>query len=183
MWIAFTLLACTEPETTYTFADVEQVAFTTSEGDFVLEVDATMAAENQHNFLVYVEEGFYDGADDDGATLFHRVVADFVVQGGGFRSDGTKKPTRDRVVNESGALNLRGTVAMARSNNPDSARSQFFVNMVDNPGLDAVSGADGYTVFGAVIEGMDTLDAIGALEVDGEDRPLRDVVIESAEIL
>jgi len=184
MWIPLILMACTEPEEVYVFADLEEVEFQTTAGTFVVEVDAGLAPETQYNFLVYVEDGFYDGSDGGGPTIFHRVVADFVVQGGGELSSGTRKPTREKVINESdnGALNVRGSVAMARSNNPDSAKAQFFVNLLNNTQLDATSGANGYTVFGGVIEGMEVIDTIAAMEVDELDRPLEDVVVESAQI-
>jgi peptidyl-prolyl cis-trans isomerase A (cyclophilin A) len=140
------------------------VCLLTSQGELVVELEETLAPLTVANFLGYVGEGFYD------ATLFHRVVAGFVVQGGGFDTSGLQKaPTRPAVALESanGLKNLRGTLAMARlSGLPDSATSQFFVNLVDNPALDyqaSAPTAESYAVFGRVISGLETVDRIAAL--------------------
>jgi cyclophilin family peptidyl-prolyl cis-trans isomerase len=161
------------------------VILVTTLGTIVLDLDEELAPITTENFLTYVEAGFYDGADGDGATIFHRVVPDFVIQGGGLREDMTSKPTNPPIVNESdnGLSNLRGTVAMARTQALDSATSQFYINVVDNTGLD---GPDGYAVFGEVVEGMDVVDAIEAVptttvgQYDGV--PVDPIIIESATI-
>ena len=153
----------------------------TSQGDFVIELFPEAAPITVASFLEYVDDAFYDG------TIFHRVIADFVIQGGGLAPDLTEKETRPSIVNESlgGLPNLRTTVAMARTNDPDSARAQFYVNLVDNPELDATSQRLGYTVFGRVVEGMGTVDAIAAVATEerGEmtEVPVEDVVITSIE--
>lgn len=178
------LLACEpEPELIGGGATIE---LETTLGRFVLELDGDAAPRTRDNFVRYVEDGFYDGADGDGATVFHRVKRGFVVQGGGLRSDLSKKDTRDSVPNESvgGLKNLRGTVAMARTSNPDSATAQFFVNLEDNDNLDATPDTPGYTVFGRVTEGMDVIDAIAALPTGTvgqlDDVPDTEVRIEAA---
>lgn len=120
-----------------------------------------------------------------GATLFHRVVDGFVVQGGGYTAAGVQKDTSASIINEaasSGLLNLRGTIAMARTSDPDSATSQFFVNLVDNAFLDPSSDSAGYAVFGAVIEGMSVIDEMAGVAVDSADKPVEDIVIEAADI-
>jgi len=153
-----------------------QVRLTTSKGDILLELvdDAPVTTAN---FLTYVEEEFYDG------TIFHRVIADFVVQGGGVLPDGTQKTaTHDPIVNEfsPSRSNIRASVAMAKvGNDPDSATNQFFVNLADNSeNLDNQNG--GFTVFAHVIEGMDVVDEIAAVAVDQDDRPLEDVLLITA---
>lgn len=153
-----------------------RVRLVTSLGDMVFELvdDAPVTTEN---FLQYVEDGFYDG------TVFHRVVPDFVVQGGGFLPDGSQPDgLRDPIVNEfsPSRSNLRSTVAMAKlGGDPDSATSQFFVNLDDNSdNLDNQNG--GFTVFARVVEGMDVADAIAAVDLDGEE-PVVDVILERAE--
>ena len=134
------------------------------------------------NFLNYVDAGFYDGSDGSGATTFHRVVVDFVVQAGGWTADGIEKNTGDPIVNEaldSGLSNTRGMIAMARTSEPDSATSQFYINLVDNSSLDASAESAGYAVFGIVVGGMDVVDLIGGAAVDVSDSPQEAVVIES----
>ncbi|MHC5022702.1 MAG: peptidylprolyl isomerase [Planctomycetota bacterium] len=135
-----------------------RVRMTTSLGDIVLELDREHAPESVRNFLRYADRGYYDG------TIFHRVMAGFMIQGGGLTPDMQKKPTDPPIVNEwrNGLKNRRGTVAMARlGGDADSATSQFFINVVDNGGLDQPQ-PDGaaYAVFGRVVEGMDVVDAI-----------------------
>ena len=162
------------------------VELRTNLGTIKLELYPDRAPKTVDNFLSYVRQGFYDG------TIFHRVVPDFVIQGGGFTPDMTKKPTGPPIENEAdnGLRNLRGTICMARTNDPHSATSQFFINTRNNPALDfrgkSVSGW-GYAVFGKVIEGMDVVDAIEKVprgRRDGyDDVPLEPVVIESARIL
>ncbi|UCE62451.1 MAG: peptidylprolyl isomerase [Phycisphaerales bacterium] len=145
------------------------------------------------NFLQYVNEGFFDGEDGLGATTFHRVIPGFVAQGGGHRVDMSQKDTHDPIVNEAsnGLSNLRGTIAMARTSDPHSATSQFFINVVNNLFLDYVSPSNqGYAVFGIVIEGMDVVDAIVAVETHSvmvgedlyEDVPVVPIVINNAEM-
>lgn len=163
-----------------------QVTLRTSKGDLRIELYASQAPETVENFLRYARDGFYDG------TVFHRVISHFMVQGGGFTADLTQKPTREPVRNEAdnGLKNLRGTVAMARTNDPHSATSQFFINVEANPALDHTgmdnSRAWGYTVFGAVVSGMNVVDDIRFVEtgrVKGmSDVPLEPVVIESVEV-
>ncbi len=133
------------------------------------------------NFLTYARDGFYDG------TIFHRVIPGFMIQGGGLTEDLERKPTRDPVVNESdnGLSNARGTLAMARTNDPDSATSQFFINLTDNSRLDGQDGRAGYTVFGRVTGGMDVVDRIAAVETTRrggrQDVPRDTVRIETVE--
>ncbi len=157
------------------------VLMTTSQGDILLELDAKSAPVSVDNFLGYVDAGFYEG------TIFHRVISNFMIQGGGLKPDLSQKPTRPPIRNESGngLSNKRGTIAMARTNVPDSATCQFFINVVDNPALDAPpAGGPGYAVFGKVVAGMDVVDAIRAvptgLKKSHKDVPIKDVVIQSA---
>ena len=136
----------------------EKVRLATSVGDIVLELDAEKAPKTVDNFLRYVKAGHYDG------LIFHRVIETFMIQTGGYKADLSEKPTRPPIPLESrnGLSNMRGSVAMARTGVPDSATSQFFINVVDNQRLDAAEGRDGYAVFGKVVEGMDVADQIRA---------------------
>jgi len=138
------------------FAD--KVRLATSAGDIVLDLDRAKAPKTVDNFVQYVKAGHYDG------TIFHRVIETFMIQGGGMKPDMTEKPTRAPIGLESrnGLQNLRGTVAMARTAAPESATSQFFINVVDNAFLDQANARDGngYTVFGKVVDGMDVVDKI-----------------------
>ena len=131
-----------------------KVKFSTNQGDFIVELDAEKAPVTVKNFMSYVDSGFYSD------TIFHRVISNFMIQGGGFTADMNKKTTKAPIVLESrnGLSNLRGTIAMARTNNPNSATSQFFINVQNNRNLDSFGG--GYAVFGKVIEGMETVDKI-----------------------
>jgi peptidyl-prolyl cis-trans isomerase B (cyclophilin B) len=156
------------------------VVFETSLGSFTLELDAAKAPATVENFLAYVDDGFFDG------LIFHRVIPGFMIQGGGMAPDMSQKANKAPIKLEAGngLKNLRGTVAMARTNNPHSATSQFFVNLTDNDFLNAGPGNDGYTVFGKVVDGLDTVDRI-AKERTGrrkghDDVPVNDVVITSA---
>ena len=159
-----------------------RVKVKTSKGDFVIELDREKAPITVENFLIYVDDGFYDG------TIFHRVIPEFVVQGGGFiRTDGKleEKETRDPIAIEAdnGLKNDRGTVAMARTNDPDSATSQFFVNLVDNDNLNPGGvSPEGYAVFGEVVEGMDVLDAIAEVST-GSQGGMQDVPDEDVELI
>jgi cyclophilin family peptidyl-prolyl cis-trans isomerase len=161
-----------------------QVRFTTSAGAFTVEVDGECAPLTVANFTQYVRDGHYAG------TLFHRVVGNFVVQGGGHVLDGSEKPTRAPVVNESGngLSNRRGTIAMARLGDPHSATSQFYVNLVDNLALDPGPQRWGYAVFGRVVEGMDVIDRIASVPTGpnapfADEAPLEPIVIVSADIV
>jgi len=140
-----------------------KVKLETTLGDIVLELDSEKAPKTVENFLGYVNEGFYDG------TIFHRVIPNFMVQGGGMLPDMTEKPNKASIKNEAnnGLKNLKGTVAMARTNEPHSATSQFFINVKDNDFLNFSSETPqgwGYAVFGKVIEGMDVIEKIVAVE-------------------
>jgi cyclophilin family peptidyl-prolyl cis-trans isomerase len=162
-----------------------QVKVTTNMGEFVVEVRQDRSPLTAANFLRYVREGFYSG------TLIHRVVANFVIQGGGH--DATTyalKAPHENVFNESGngLQNKRGAVGMARGDAPHSGNAQFYVNLVDNPDLDPVPTRWGYTVFGRIVQGMDVLDRIGetptgAMGPFKSDAPLKPVIIEKAEIV
>ena len=144
-------------------ADAPKVVFKTSVGEFTVELYPDKAPKSVENFLEYVNSGFYDD------TAFHRVVDNFMVQGGGFSQDLKHKPTRPAIANEAnnGLSNLRGTLAMARTMDPHSATAQFFVNVVDNPRIDYSGDQNaqtwGYAVFGKIISGMDVIDKIKAL--------------------
>ncbi len=145
----------------------QTVRLATSAGDIVVELDAEKAPRTVANFVQYVRAGHYDG------TIFHRVMESFMIQGGGYLPDLNEKvPARAAIPLESrnGLSNLRGTIAMARTNVPDSARAQFFINVVDNPNLDQPNARDGhgYAVFGRVVEGMDVVDRIRAVPVKAQ---------------
>ena len=158
------------------------VIMETSEGTIEVELFADKAPETVKSFLQYADEGFYDG------TIFHRVISTFMIQGGGFTPDMKQKATHAPVRNEAanGLRNLRGTLAMARTNDPHSATAQFFVNVVDNGGLDHTAPtADGYgyCVFGKVIEGLDVVDRIKGVATRTvglfENVPVTPIVINS----
>ncbi len=190
-----------EPAVTSTAsATSKKVKFTTNKGSFVIELNEQKAPITVANFLQYVEQKHYDG------TVFHRVIDDFMIQGGGFSIDGkvlSEKPTGKGIKNEAsnGLLNQRGTVAMARTNDPNSATAQFFINVADNAMLDAPKpDGYGYAVFGKVTSGMDVVDAIKAvstnsqtirmrhpatgqaIDAPADNVPVEPVVIESATI-
>jgi cyclophilin family peptidyl-prolyl cis-trans isomerase len=156
------------------------VRFETTHGGFTIELFEKDAPLTVANFLQYVNDGFFDG------TIFHRIVPNFVIQGGGLTPDFEQKTTREPVRNEAdnGRLNVRGALSMARTNAPHSATSQFFVNLVDNDFLDYRPGNHGYAVFGRVVEGLDVIDRIAAVRTGRRqgytDAPLDDVVINSA---
>lgn len=162
----------------------ERVQFVTSAGKFTLEVYPDAAPKTVANFMEYVKSGFYAG------TIFHRVISGFMVQGGGFDRDMKEKPTRAPIPLESqnGLKNKAGTVAMARTSNPNSATAQFFVNVVDNPNLDYPQpDGNGYAVFGKVVEGMDTIDRIKSVPTTAygamRNVPAAPVVIESVTVV
>jgi peptidyl-prolyl cis-trans isomerase A (cyclophilin A)/peptidyl-prolyl cis-trans isomerase B (cyclophilin B) len=161
------------------------VRVTTSMGDFVIELMPDRAPLTVANFLRYVREGYYTN------TLFHRVIANFVIQGGGHDANDYKlKPVHEPVVNESGngLQNKRGTVGLARGDVPHSGNAQFYVNLVDNPDLDPLPTRWGYAVFGKVVQGMDVVDRIGVTPTGAMgpfkgDAPLKPVVIQKVEIV
>ena len=157
----------------------------TNYGPINLELDFDKAPKSAANFLHYTKQNFYD------STIFHRVVNDFMIQGGGFESDMQKKLNGDPIENEAdnGLSNLTGTVAMARTSDPHSATSQFFINVSDNHFLDHRDKTDagsGYAVFGRVVEGMDVVNKIKGCETTSrsghQDVPVVEIIIESAEI-
>jgi cyclophilin family peptidyl-prolyl cis-trans isomerase len=153
--------------------------FKTSAGDFTVELYAKEAPESVANFLKYVDDGHYAG------TIFHRVIPGFMIQGGGFAPGMEQKATRPPIRNEAtnGLENLRGTLAMARTNDIHSATAQFFINLVDNDFLNHQPGNYGYAVFGRVTAGMETVDAIAAVPTTRRrghgDVPVDEVVVES----
>jgi peptidyl-prolyl cis-trans isomerase A (cyclophilin A) len=152
MLAALLVLAAAQP------ASAQKVRLSTSAGDIVIELDAAKAPKSVDNFVQYVKAGHYNG------TIFHRVIDNFMIQGGGMDAKMAEKPTRAPIPLEArnGLNNTRGTVAMARTNNPNSATAQFFINVADNAFLDAANARDGngYAVFGKVVEGMDVVDRI-----------------------
>jgi len=157
------------------------VIMDTSMGKIAIELYADKAPITVKNFLDYADAKHYDG------TIFHRVIADFMIQGGGHEPGLKEKKTGKGIKNEAGngLSNERGTIAMARTNDPDSATAQFFINVKDNPALDRARARDkvGYTVFGRVIDGMDVVDKIRQVETESrgghDDVPVKDVIIRS----
>ncbi len=159
------------------------VEVSTNHGTFVITLDPAKAPQSVANFLAYVDASFYDG------TIFHRVIPTFMIQGGGYDEQLERKPTRPPIQNEAdnGLANARGTVAMARTNDPHSATAQFFVNVTDNAFLDHTGKNPqgwGYAVFGRVTEGMDVVDKIKAVKTGpagpfAKDAPQQPVVIHS----
>ncbi len=154
----------------------QKARISTSVGDVVVELDAAKAPKTVENFVQYVKSGHYNG------TIFHRVISNFMVQGGGMTADLKEKPTRPPIALESrnGLKNERGTIAMARTQAPDSATAQFFINVKDNAFLDQPNARDGngYTVFGKVIEGMDTVEKIRTVQTGPGDVPTTPVLIK-----
>jgi peptidyl-prolyl cis-trans isomerase B (cyclophilin B) len=162
------------------------IKLTTNHGVITLELDSEKAPKTAANFLAYVESGHYDG------TIFHRVINGFMIQGGGMGVGMKEKDVKDSIENEAanGLKNDRGTVAMARTNDPHSATAQFFINVADNDFLNhrAPSGQGwGYCVFGKVVEGMDVVDKIKNVKTGNkgfhQDVPAEDVIIEKAEVV
>lgn len=159
------------------------VIIETDAGTIQAELDGVAAPLTVANFLQYAREGFFAG------TIFHRVIPGFMVQGGGMTDDMQRKPTRSPVRNESnnGLSNVRGALAMARTNDPHSATSQFFINLVDNSRLDGRPGTPGYTVFGRVTGGMEVVDRIAAAETASRaghrDVPRESITITGVEIV
>jgi len=161
-----------------------QVLFKTNKGEFILELDEVKAPKTVNNFLTYVKSDFYSG------TIFHRVINGFMIQGGGYTKTLQEKATRPPIEIESqnGLKNYKYTIAMARTNDPNSATSQFFINVKDNAMLDYPSrDGFGYTVFGKVISGMETIDEIKFAQTTVRNRmadvPVEPIVIESAKII
>ena len=166
--------------------EAPRVKFITNAGEFVVEVYPDKAPKTVDNFLQYVRDKHYDG------TIFHRVIGNFMIQGGGMEPGMKQKATRAPIDNEAdnGLPNKRGSIAMARTNDPHSATAQFFINVVDNAFLNFSAPTPsgwGYAVFGEVIEGMDVVDAIRQVKTGSsgfhQDVPKEDVVIQSAEII
>jgi len=166
-----------------------KVEFKTTMGNFVVELDSVKAPKTTANFINYVNSGFYNG------TIFHRVIDGFMIQGGGFTPDLVQKPTNAPVVSEAqnGLKNQTYTIAMARTSDPDSATAQFFINVKDNEGLNYPNAmGNGYTVFGKVISGTQTIDAIRKIPTmiastpktgRMSDVPSKTVTIETATVL
>ncbi len=162
-----------------------QVKFETNMGSFVVELEAQKAPKTVANFMQYVKSGFYQ------KTIFHRVIPNFMIQGGGMTETMDEKDTKAPIALESknGLTNKRGTIAMARTSDPNSATSQFFINVANNHFLDAARAADGYgyTVFGHVVSGMQTVDKIVSVRTQSvgyhDDVPIRPVVIKNVSIV
>ena len=160
-----------------------KVRMVTSEGAIELQLRPDVAPETVDNFLQYAEDGFFDG------TIFHRVIPGFMIQGGGFTRDLSRKSTRAPIRNEAKETlpNLRGTIAMARTSAPDSATSQFFINLSDNGFLNAGVRGPGYAVFGKVTEGMGVVDAIARKQTTRKqgmaDVPVEPVIIETVTVV
>jgi cyclophilin family peptidyl-prolyl cis-trans isomerase len=164
--------------------DYPRVLLQTTEGEILLELDARRAPITVRHFVDLVKDGYYDG------TIFHRVIAGFVAQAGGYNRDLVSVEKDDSIVNESGngLRNLRGTVAMARYEQPHTANAQFYINLGDNRNLDPQGNRWGYAVFGYVIEGMDIVDAIAELPTGpagdfDKDVPVVRVAIEKATLV
>ena len=185
--LAFALLATSLLVHNLSAADNPTALIHTSMGDIKLELNAEKAPVSVENFINYAKNGFYDG------TIFHRVISHFMIQGGGFTPDMKKKATDEPIANEAGngLSNLRGTVAMARTNDPHSATAQFFINTQDNVNLNYTGGTNsrtwGYAVFAQVTEGMNVVEDIRFVETTStppfSDVPKVPVVIESIEII
>ena len=157
-----------------------RVTMETSMGSIVIELDPRRAPTTTANFLRYVDDGYYDG------LIFHRVIPSFMIQGGGFDVELTRRGTSEPIINESGngLINVKGSIAMARTNEPNSATSQFFINTNFNDALNARPGKQGYAVFGRVVDGMDTvmrIERVATTTRNGmADVPSEPVMIQSA---
>jgi peptidyl-prolyl cis-trans isomerase A (cyclophilin A) len=183
-WLLPALSALLLTLTAHGAAWAQKVRLDTSMGEIVIELDAAKAPKSVANFLEYVNAGHYDG------TIFHRVIPNFMIQGGGFDPEMKQKPTRAPIPLESknGLTNVRGSVAMARTNVPDSATAQFFINLKDNAFLDSANMPDGtgYAVFGKVVSGMDVVDKIWAVPTGNkgpyQNVPVSPVLIRKASV-
>lgn len=181
--LSFAGLTGTTPAQTVSDAKPVKIVMETSKGTIEIELDAAKAPISAANFVSYVKKGFYDG------VIFHRVIPNFMVQGGGFTPDMQQKATDGNIENEAknGLKNLRGTLAMARTSVPHSASSQFFINLKDNSFLD-YPGQDGwgYCVFGKVTKGMEVVDAMATVATAQKgphgDVPVEPIVIKSAKV-
>ena len=182
------LCICTTPSfaTEKKMSESSKIKLTTSLGAIIVQLNTEKAPVSSANFLTYVSEGFYNG------TIFHRVIKGFMAQGGGFDTAFKQKAVHDPIKNEAdnGLTNKRGTLAMARTNDPNSATAQFFINYKDNTFLDHTSTSPsgwGYAVFGEVVEGMDVVDKMAEQPTgnkDGhQDVPRTDILIEKAEVV
>jgi peptidyl-prolyl cis-trans isomerase B (cyclophilin B) len=180
------MAASSTPTPGKSMSTTPQVKLQTNPGDMLIQLDAEKAPKTVENFLTYVREGFYDG------TIFHRVINNFMVQGGGFDTDMKQKQTHAPVENEAnnGLKNNRYTLAMARTSDPHSATAQFFINVADNDFLNFTSPTPngwGYTVFGSVIEGSDVVDKMKVVKTGNkgfhQDVPLENIVIEKATVV
>ena len=183
--LALGSISATSPSADADETEHPQVTFETSHGSFVLELDRGAAPETVENFLAYVRDGFYED------TIFHRVIAGFMIQGGGFTPEFEQLQTRAPIRNEAdrAGVNDRGSIAMARTSDPHSATAQFFINVVDNDFLNhrnQTTQGWGYTAFGRVVEGMDTVDRIAAVQTGSrgmfQDVPQDTVVIQKTRI-
>ncbi|MBT8053896.1 MAG: peptidyl-prolyl cis-trans isomerase [Xanthomonadales bacterium] len=183
---AISLVACLAFAQSLAAADNPKAVIHTSKGAIQLELYAEKAPATVENFIQYANSGFYDG------TIFHRVISNFMIQGGGFTADMQKKTTAEPIQNEAtnGLSNERGTIAMARTGDPHSATAQFFINVQDNSNLDFTGEGNsrswGYAVFGRVISGMEVVDDIRFVETTRKspysDVPVEPVIIEKVEI-
>lgn len=184
--MSFSMMLCaaeTIPGTPPPAAKHTTVRLSTTLGDIVLQLEDERAPESVKNFLDYVNSGFYDG------LIFHRVIPNFMIQGGGFDQNMIKKATKAPIKNEAknGLANIRGSIAMARTPRKDSATSQFFINLVDNKALDHNVRGYGYAVFGKVVSGLDVVDKIAAQPTGQQgvygDVPKKPIVINSAKVV
>jgi len=181
--VAFTALLSLTAMSPVFAAGETHVMLTTSAGNIELELDSAKAPVSVKNFIDYAQSGYYNN------TVFHRVIPGFMVQGGGFSADMQQKATKAPIKNEAdnGLRNLRGTVAMARTADKDSATSQFFINVADNAFLDHGQRDFGYAVFGKVVKGMDIVDKMSQVKTDNvgpyQNVPTTPIVILSAKVL
>ena len=175
----------TPSEGTHSMSTNQRVTLHTNRGDIVIELNAEKAPKTVENFVSYVNDGFYDG------TIFHRVINNFMIQGGGFDANMKQKPTKDSIQNEAdnGLKNDRYTLAMARTSDPHSATAQFFINVSDNDFLNFTSPTPngwGYAVFGKVVEGTEVVDQIKGVQTGNrgfhQDVPAEAIIIEKAEL-
>jgi peptidyl-prolyl cis-trans isomerase A (cyclophilin A) len=166
-------------DTVKSLDDSNKVKIETTAGNFVIELNPTKAPITVANFKRYVKEGFYDN------TIFHRIIAGFMVQGGGMDVNGNEKQTYAPIKLESknGLSNTKGTIAMARTNVPDSATAQFFINVADNTFLNYGTRDDGYAVFGKVIQGYDVIEKMSKVKTNAGDEPLSQIKIVKASFI